>query len=126
MLRLIDVSKTFNPGAANERVALRGLSLTLREGDFATVIGSNGAGKSTLLNIVAGTYLPDSGRILLGGEEITWIPEHRRAGWIGRVFQDPLLGTAGGMTIEENLAMASARGRRRKLSRAVRASHRMK
>ncbi|HLS90084.1 MAG TPA: ATP-binding cassette domain-containing protein [Limnochordia bacterium] len=119
MLRLQHVQKTFNPGASNEKVALRGVTLTIAEGEFATVIGSNGAGKSTLLNVIAGTHLPDAGNIYLGDHDITWMPEHRRAAWIGRVFQDPLLGTAGSMTIEENLAMAAARGRRRRMRLAV-------
>src|SRR5690606_31945582 len=119
MLRLQHVQKTFNPGASNEKVALRGVTLTIAEGEFATVIGSNGAGKSTLLNVIAGTHLPDAGNIYLGDHDITWMPEHRRAAWIGRVFQDPLLGTAGSMTLEENLAMAAAGGRRRRMRVAV-------
>jgi len=122
MLRLQRVRKIFNPGASNERLALKDVDLTVNEGEFVVVIGSNGAGKSTLLNVIAGTYLPDAGTIHLEGRDITWIPEHRRAGWIGRVFQDPLVGTAGSMTIEENLAMAAARGRRRRLRIAVNAS----
>lgn len=119
MLRLQRVRKIFNPGASNERLALNDIDLFVREGEFVVIIGSNGAGKSTLLNVIAGTYLPDAGRIELGGRDITWLAEHRRAAWIGRVFQDPLMGTAGSMTIEENLAMAAARGRRRRLRIAV-------
>lgn len=124
MLRLQHVQKTFNPGASNERVALKDVALTVTEGEFVSVIGSNGAGKSTLLNVIAGTYLPDAGSIHLGERDITWMPEHRRAAWIGRIFQDPLLGTAGSMTIEENLAMAAARGRRRRLRVAVKEDER--
>ena len=124
MLRLQHVQKTFNPGASNERLALRSVDLTISEGEFVAVIGSNGAGKSTLLNVIAGTYFPDAGSIHLGGHDITWMPEHRRAAWIGRIFQDPLMGTAGSMTIEENLAMAAARGRRRRLRVAVNADER--
>lgn len=124
MLQLQHVHKTFNRGASNERVALKDVDLTIAEGQFAAVIGSNGAGKSTLLNIVAGTHLPDAGSIRLGDHEITWMPEHRRAAWIGRVFQDPLVGTAGSMTIEENMAMAAARGRRRRLRLAVHGAQR--
>ena len=111
MLRLTNVSKTFNPGTVNEKQALRGLSLHLAPGDFATVIGSNGAGKSTLLNAVAGSFYVDAGSIVLGGRDVTFLPEHRRSRSIGRLFQDPLRGTAPSMTIEENLALAYLRAR---------------
>ncbi len=111
MLRLTNVSKTFNPGTVNEKQALRGLSLHLAPGDFATVIGSNGAGKSTLLNAVAGSFYVDAGSIVLGGRDVTFLPEHKRSRSIGRLFQDPLRGTAPSMTIEENLALAYLRAR---------------
>ncbi|MGM9651926.1 MAG: ABC transporter ATP-binding protein [Faecousia sp.] len=110
MLTITELSKTFNPGTVNERKALSGLSLTLQSGDFATIIGANGAGKSTLFNAIGGTFLTDSGRIVLDGEDITLLPEYRRAKMIGRLFQDPMRGTAPGMTIEENLALAAGRG----------------
>lgn len=119
MLKVVQVHKTFHHGAANQRVALRGVDFTIGKGEFATIIGSNGAGKSTLLNVVAGSHYVDSGAINLNGEDITWIPEHKRAGRVGRIFQDPMLGTAAGMSLEENLAMAAARGRRRRLRIAV-------
>ena len=115
MLKLERVCKTFNPGTVNERKALLDLDLHLAEGDFLTVIGGNGAGKSTLLNAVAGTFPPDSGRILIGGRDITHLPEHKRATFIGRVFQDPMMGTAPTMQIDENLALAARRGERRGL-----------
>jgi putative ABC transport system ATP-binding protein len=115
MLEIRSVSKTFNAGTVNEKVALNGLSLTLADGDFATVIGGNGAGKSTMLNIVAGVYPADQGSILIGGLDVTRLPEHRRAKFIGRVFQDPMMGTAASMGIEENLALALRRGQRRGL-----------
>lgn len=119
MLDLIRVSKTFNPGTINEKKALADLDLHLDDGDFVTVIGGNGAGKSTLLNAVAGVWPIDSGRILLGGEDITALPEHRRAVDIGRVFQDPMMGTAPNMQLEENLALALRRGQRRGLKWGV-------
>ena len=119
MLDLEHVSKTFNPGTINEKKALQDLSLHLADGDFVTVIGGNGAGKSTLLNAVAGVWPIDSGRILLGGEDITALPEHRRAVDIGRVFQDPMMGTAPNMQLEENLALALRRGQRRGLKWGV-------
>ncbi len=106
MLTIRKVSKTFLKNTPNEHVALDGVSLELAAGEFVTVIGSNGAGKSTLFNAVSGTFLPDSGRVLLGGADITFMPEHRRAAVIGRLFQDPIKGTAPDMTIEENLALA--------------------
>lgn len=111
MLRVENVKKTFFAGTANEKAALRGISLTLKDGDFCTVIGSNGAGKSTLLNAVAGVFPVDSGRICIGKRDVTSMPEHARAAFIGRVFQDPMKGTAAGMMIEENLAMAARRGK---------------
>ena len=119
MLELQHVSKTFNPGTINEKKALSDLSLHLAPGDFVTVIGGNGAGKSTLLNAVAGVWPVDSGRILLGGEDITALPEHRRAVHIGRVFQDPMMGTAPNMQLEENLALALRRGQKRGLKWGV-------
>ena len=115
MLEIKNASKTFNPGTINEKKALLDLSLTLKDGDFVTVIGGNGAGKSTLLNAVAGVWPVDSGSILLDGEDITALPEHRRAKYIGRVFQDPMMGTAPNMQMEENLALALRRGQKRGL-----------
>ena len=109
MLKIENVSLTFNPGTVNEKKALEGLSLHLEKGDFVTILGSNGAGKSTLFNTVAGTYLPDSGRIYLDGRDITGLPDYKRSKEIGRLFQDPLKGTAPNMTIEENLALAYLR-----------------
>ena len=110
MLLVENISKTFFPGTINEKRALQGLSLHLKPGDFATVIGGNGAGKSTMLNSIAGVFPIDEGKIVIDGEDITKRPEHKRAKYIGRVFQDPMLGTAAGMMIEENLALASRRG----------------
>lgn len=124
MLRLENVKKVFNPGTVNERVALAEINLEIRPGDFVTIIGSNGAGKSTLLNVVAGVYPVDAGRLYLGGQDITGWPEYRRARFIGRVFQDPLLGTAASMTVEENLAMALRRGEKRRLKKGVTAADR--
>lgn len=115
MLEVKDIYKTFNAGTVNEKKALRGLSLKLNEGDFVTVIGGNGAGKSTLLNAVAGVWPVDAGRILIGGVDVTGLSEHRRAKYIGRVFQDPMTGTAATMQIEENLALAKRRGQPRTL-----------
>ena len=115
MLELKNISKTFNPGTINAKTALNGLNLTLNDGDFVTVIGGNGAGKSTMLNIIAGTYPVDSGSITLAGKDITRLPEHKRAKYLGRVFQDPMMGTAATMQIEENLALAARRGRPRTL-----------
>lgn len=112
MLIVKDVHKTFFPGSVNEKKALQGVDLTLKDGDFVTVIGSNGAGKSTLLNAVAGVFPIDTGRIEISGTDITKMPEYQRARFIGRVFQDPMKGTAAGMMIEENLAMAARRGKR--------------
>ena len=116
MLELKSIYKTFNPGTINAKTALQDLSLTLNDGDFVTVIGGNGAGKSTMLNAVAGTFTVDAGTIAIGGVDVTHLPEHRRAKFIGRLFQDPMMGTAPTMQIEENLALAARRGRRRGLS----------
>ena len=115
MLEIKDVYKTFTPGTVNAQTALNGLNLTLREGDFVTVIGGNGAGKSTMLNAVAGVFAVDSGSITIDGEDVTRQPEHKRAALLGRVFQDPMLGTAPTMMIEENLALAARRGKSRGL-----------
>ena len=114
-LEIRNVKKTFNPGTINAKVALNGLNLTLKKGDFVTVIGGNGAGKSTMLNAIAGTWKPDSGKVLIGGVDITGMPEHKRAKFLGRVFQDPMMGTAADMEIKENLALAKRRGKRRGL-----------
>ncbi len=110
MLKIDNIHKTFNPGTVNEKKALCGLSLTVNDGDFISIIGANGAGKSTLFNAIAGTFLTDSGSIILDGEDITLTPEHIRARSIGRLFQDPLKGTAPDMSIEENLALAAGSG----------------
>ena len=115
MLDLVNIRKTFNAGTVNEKKALQGLNLHLNEGDFVTVIGGNGAGKSTMLNAAAGVWPVDEGRISLDGHDITALPEHRRAALIGRVFQDPMMGTAPNMWMEENLALALRRGQRRGL-----------
>ncbi|MBE6998740.1 MAG: ABC transporter ATP-binding protein [Ruminococcaceae bacterium] len=115
MLEIKEIYKTFNAGTVNEKRALNGLTLSLKEGDFCTVIGGNGAGKSTMLNAVAGTYPVDAGSILIGGTDVTHLPEYKRAKFIGRVFQDPMLGTAPTMWIEENLALAARRGQPRGL-----------
>jgi putative ABC transport system ATP-binding protein len=115
LLKVNNISKTFNAGTINEKKAIDGLSLSLKEGDFVTVIGGNGAGKSSLLNAVAGVWPVDSGSIELAGENITGLPEYKRAKLIGRVFQDPMMGTAPDMWIEENLAIAMRRGEKRKL-----------
>ncbi len=115
MLDVRSISKTFNPGTINEKKALSGLSLHLDPGDFVTVIGGNGAGKSTLLNAIAGVWPVDEGRIVLDGTDITSLPEYKRAFLIGRVFQDPMMGTAPNMQLEENLALARRRGQRRGL-----------
>ena len=122
MLKVTELTKIFNRGTVNERVALSRVSLMLREGDFATVIGGNGAGKSTLLNCVAGVYPPDEGEILVDGVAITKLPEYQRAKYMGRVFQDPMMGTAADMSIEENLALAYRRGERRGLRWYIRSS----
>ena len=115
MLKISHISKTFNPGTVNEKKALEDFSLELKKGDFATIIGSNGAGKSTFFNAVCGDFLTDSGSVILDGEDITFTPQHVRAKSIGRLYQDPMRGTAPGMTIEENLALAARRGKFRSL-----------
>lgn len=109
MLELRNISKTFNPGTVDEKKAISGLSLELRSGDFVTIVGSNGAGKSTLFNAIAGSFFVDEGAVILDGADITFVPEHKRSRSIGRLFQDPLRGTAPHMTIEENLALAYLR-----------------
>lgn len=115
MLEIKNVSKTFNAGTINEKKALRDLSLTLADGDFVTVIGGNGAGKSTLLNAICGTWRVDCGEIIIDGKDVTNVPEHKRAKFLGRVFQDPMMGTAADMEIQENLALAKRRGKVRGL-----------
>ena len=115
MLKLENVWKTFNRGTVNEKIALHGLNLEMKEGDFVTVIGGNGAGKSTMLNMIAGVFAADSGKISIGGVDVTNLPEFKRAQYIGRVFQDPMMGTAATMQIEENLALAARRGKPRTL-----------
>ena len=110
MLKVTDVKKTFFKGTVNEKKAIRGISLTLNDGDFCTVIGSNGAGKSTLLNLIAGALTPDEGLIEIDGKDVTRMPEYKRAKYIGRVFQDPMKGTAAGMQLQENLMLADRRG----------------
>lgn len=110
MLEISHISKTFNPGTVNEKTAVRDLSLSVPDNDFISILGSNGAGKSSLFNAIAGTFFTDCGSIFLNGEDITLQPEHARAKKIGRLFQDPMLGSAPGMTIEENLALAAGRG----------------
>ncbi|NLY55701.1 MAG: ABC transporter ATP-binding protein [Firmicutes bacterium] len=119
MLSLAGISKTFNLDTPSPNPALRGIDLHLEPGEFVTIIGSNGAGKSTLLNAIAGVFPIDSGRIVVDGQDITNWPEHKRASLIGRVFQDPMMGTAASMSIEENLAMAAKRGERRGFARGV-------
>lgn len=114
MLTLTDISKTFNPGTANQKTALDHLSLQVNAGDFITIIGSNGAGKSTLFNAICGGFFVDEGKVELDGEDVTFLPEHRRARYIGHLFQDPMRGTAPNMTIEENLAVAYLRTARHK------------
>ncbi len=116
MLEIKNITKTFNAGTVNEKIALNDLSLTLNDGDFVTVIGGNGAGKSTLLNAISGTWRPDAGSIVIDGIDITAMPEHKRAKFLGRVFQDPMMGTAAGMQIDENLALAKRRGKMRGLA----------
>ena len=113
MLKIEKVYKTFNPGTINEKRALNGIELVLNEGDFVTVIGGNGAGKSTMLNMIAGVYPVDQGQILIDEVNVTKLPEHKRAQYLGRVFQDPMTGTAADMNIEENLAIDATRGKKR-------------
>ncbi len=119
MLRVENVWKTFNAGTVNEKTALSGLNLHLNEGDFVTVIGGNGAGKSTMLNAVAGVWPVDEGKIFIDNVDVTKLPEHKRAAYLGRVFQDPMTGTAAGMQIEENLALAARRGAKRFLKAGI-------
>ena len=124
MLKVNQISKTFNPNTINAKTALDGAELHLKSGDFCTVIGGNGAGKSTLLNAVAGVYGVDSGSVVIDGVDVTRLPEHKRASFIGRVFQDPMMGTAANMGIEENLALAKRRGDRRSLRWGITAGER--
>ncbi len=119
MLDINGISKTFNPGTVNEKTALDGLELHLQDGDFVTVIGGNGAGKSTMLNAIAGVWPVDEGTIVVDGINVTRLAEHRRASYLGRVFQDPMTGTAASMQIEENMALAARRGMRRTLRRGI-------
>ena len=120
MLKLENINITFNKNTANERKALQHIDLDVADGDFVTVIGSNGAGKSTLMNVISGSYEADTGKIFLDGKNITHLKEHQRARTIGRLFQDPLRGTAPNMTIEENLGLAYSRGKRRSLTIGIR------
>ena len=124
MLKITNLQKTFNPGTVNAKTALDGLNLTLEDGDFVTVIGGNGAGKSTMLNAIAGVWKPDFGTIEIDGVDVTNMPEHKRAAFLGRVFQDPMKGTAPDMEIAENLSIASKRGIRRRFVRGVRKADR--
>ena len=126
MLELKNLYKTFNAGTVNEKRAIDGLDLTLEDGDFVTIIGGNGAGKSTTLNLIAGVFPADQGNIILDGVDITRLPEHKRAKYLGRVFQDPMMGTAATMGIEENLALANRRGQRRTLRPGITAQEREK
>ena len=126
MLELKNLYKTFNAGTVNEKRAIDGLELTLEDGDFVTIIGGNGAGKSTTLNLIAGVFPADQGNIILDGVDITRLPEHKRAKYLGRVFQDPMMGTAATMGIEENLALANRRGQRRTLRPGITAQEREK
>ncbi len=124
MLKISNVTKTFNPGTITEKKALLGIDLELNDGDFVTVIGGNGAGKSTLLNLIAGVHTCDTGKIELNGTDLTNMSEYRRAKYLGRVFQDPMMGTAANMEIEENLAMAFRRGKRRTLAWGIKNNER--
>ncbi len=126
MLKLTNVQKTFNAGTVNEKKALKNINLTLEEGDFVTVIGGNGAGKSTILNMIAGFFPVDSGTITIDDVDVTRLPEHKRAKYIGRVFQDPMKGTAPTMQIEENLALAARRGKTRTLRSGITKGERVK
>lgn len=116
MLELKNITKTFNPGTINEKHALNGINLTLEDGDFVTVIGGNGAGKSTMLNAIAGVWPVDTGSIIIDGQDVTGLPDYKRASLIGRVFQDPMTGTAATMQIDENLSLAKRRGKKRGLA----------
>ncbi len=126
MLEIKNIHKTFNEGTINEKKVFEGLSLTLEDGDFVTVIGGNGAGKSTMLNIVAGAYPVDEGQIIIDGADVTKLPEYKRAQYIGRVFQDPRMGTASDMWVEENMSVADSRGHRRGVRWAIRGKDREK
>ena len=119
MLEIKNVTKIFNKGTVNEKVALDDFSLTLEDGDFVTVIGGNGSGKSTMMNAIAGVWPVDEGRIVIDGIDVTKLPEHKRAKYLGRVFQDPMTGTAATMGIEENLALAKRRGKSRSLKTGI-------
>lgn len=119
MLEIRNVTKVFNPGTVNEKVALDNFSLNLEEGDFVTVIGGNGAGKSTMMNAIAGVWQVDAGQIIIDGVDVTGLPEYKRAAFLGRVFQDPMTGTAATMGIEENLALAKRRGKKRSLRSGI-------
>lgn len=119
MLELKNIFKTFNAGTVNEKTVFEGLNLTLEDGDFVTIIGGNGAGKSTMLNIASGSLMPDDGNIIIDGVDVTNLPEHKRAKYIGRVFQDPRMGTASDMWVEENMSIADSRGKRRGLKWAI-------
>ncbi|MBQ7728925.1 MAG: ATP-binding cassette domain-containing protein, partial [Spirochaetales bacterium] len=119
MLDLIELRKTFNPNTINQKIALNGVSIHLDDGDFVTMIGGNGAGKSTLLNAIAGVWPVDSGKVIIDGNDVTGLSEHKRAMWLGRVFQDPMMGTAASMQIIENLALAKRRGQKRGLKPGV-------
>jgi putative tryptophan/tyrosine transport system ATP-binding protein len=124
MLQIDNVSKLFNPATPDEKIALSQIQLQMTPGDFVTVIGSNGAGKSTLMNIISGVLEPDTGKVMIEGKDVSTLPEHSRSRWIGRVFQDPMAGTAPSMTIQENLALAYARGKTRGLRFGVSRSRR--
>ncbi len=124
MLKITNLQKTFNPGTVNAKTALKGLNLELKDGDFVTVIGGNGAGKSTLLNAISGVWKPDYGTIEIDGVDVTSMPEHKRAKFLGRVFQDPMKGTAPDMEIAENLSIAARRGTKRKLIRGIKKNER--
>lgn len=126
MLEIRNIHKTFNEGTINEKKVFEGLSLTLEEGDFVTVIGGNGAGKSTMLNVVAGAYSVDEGEVIIDGVDVTRLPEYKRAKYIGRVFQDPRMGTASDMWVEENMSVADSRGHRRGVRWAIRGKDREK
>lgn len=126
MLEIKNVYKTFNPGTINEKKALNGIDLVLNEGDFVTVIGGNGAGKSTMLNMIAGVYPVDCGSIIIDGKDVTKLSEHKRAKYLGRVFQDPMTGTAADMQIDENLAIASRKGKFRGLGAGIKRKERAK
>jgi putative ABC transport system ATP-binding protein len=124
MVRLENITKIFSKGTIDEKVAIDGITLHIRKGDFITIIGSNGAGKTTVLNLTSGTFAPDDGDIFIDNSRVTRLPEHRRAKYLGRIFQDPLMGTAASMTIEENLAMADLRGQSRGLRWGIKKTRR--